>query len=232
MEQGAKRPRGAIVDWRKRRDEIAAAVLPLYMERHWSGLPLDEIAERLEFGYGQIYYAFDGKEDMYRAAVNRLVDRLTAQLAVAPVILPSVNGTVRAYIDRAADIVGSEDYARLLFFAMRDSHSDPWVHRIYETKIAVRLRGGLEDAVRCAGERAGLDLILLQGAAEQFLPTLESALALPRLLGRDAFAEQNCERTVAAVARDISAATCNFDGLAAGARARPGDQAYSTALTA
>ncbi|WP_299321336.1 TetR/AcrR family transcriptional regulator [Parasphingopyxis sp.] len=232
MEQVAKRPRGTAIDWRKRRDEIAAAVLPLYMERHWDSFPLDEIAERLDIGYWQIYYSFDGKEEMYRAAVNRLVERLTAHLATAPKILSSVNGTARAYIAQAAEIIGSEDYARLLFFAMRDSHSDPWVHRAYEAKIADPLRSGLEKAVRDAGKAAGLDLILLKGAAEQFLTTLESALALPRLLGRDGFADQNGERAVAAVVRDISAATCNFDGLAGGVPAGTPGTGYPAALSA
>lgn len=232
MHQPAKRTRESTVDWRTRRDEIAAAVLPLYMERHWSGVALDEIAERLDIGCRQIHSSFDGKEDIYRATVNRLVERLTTQLAETPEILNSVTGTVRAYVAWAADMIGGEDYARLLFFAMRDSHSDPWVHSAYEAKVAAPLRNGLEKAVRDAGRRAGLDLILLDGAAEQFLTSLESALALPRLLGRDAFADRNCEPAVAAVARDVSAATCNFDGFAGIAPVGAPRAAYPPALSA
>ncbi|WP_221892847.1 TetR/AcrR family transcriptional regulator [Parasphingopyxis marina] len=213
MSRHGKRPTGTIVDWRKRRGEIAAGALALYLERPWPNVGIEEIAERLGISYWQVYYSFDGQEDVYKAAVDRLIDRLARRIAEAPASCTSVNRTIHAYVRHAAAIVGSEDYARLVFLAMRDEHTDLWVKAAYEKKIAIPLRQGLEIAVKHAGRKAGLDMIVLHGASERYLTMLETALALPRLLRRDAFADGNFEKTIAETAKEVWSATCTFDGF-------------------
>lgn len=215
MGRTGKRQTGSVIDWRKRREEIAEGALSLYLERPWPNVSIDEIADRLGISYWQVYYSFDGQEDVYRAAAQRLVDRLATRIAEAPVPKNSVNRTIHDYVRHAASVVGSEDYARLVFLAMRDEHTDPWVRQAYEGKVAGPLRRGLEIAVKNAGDKNGLDMIVLHGTSERYLTMLETALALPRLLRRNDFAEENFEKTVAAAAKEVSSATCTFDGFGA-----------------
>jgi AcrR family transcriptional regulator len=215
MSGSGKRPTGSIIDWRKRREDIAIGALALYLERPWPNVGIEEIAERLGISYWQVYYSFDGQEDVYKAAVDRLIDRLAHRIAQAPVPGASVNRTIHAYVRHAAAIVGSESYAQLVFLAMRDEHTDLWVKAAYEKKIAGPLRQGLEIAVKHAGHKAGLDMIVLHGASDRYLTMLETALALPRLLRRDEFADGNFEKAIAETAKEVWSATCTFDGFGA-----------------
>lgn len=201
------------IDWQERREDIAARVLPLYLARPWSAVSIDEIAENLSISYWQVYYSFDGQEDVYRACVTRLIDAVTMRIEQAPVALASVNRTIQDYVRHAANIVGSEAYQHLLFLRLRDEHSDPWIRTAYENRIAEPLRKGLEDAVSRAGRQHDLKIVILHGIRERCLTRLEAALALPKLLQYSDFVDQMFEKTVATVAKEVFAATCTFDGF-------------------
>lgn len=201
------------IDWQDWREDIATRVLPLYLARPWSGVSIDEIAEALGVSYWQVYYAFDGQEDIYRACANYLIGAVSQRIAAAPGALSTVNGTIQNYVRHCADIVGSDAYRHLLFLQLRDGHSDPWVRTAYENSIAAPLRKGLEDAVAQAGRRHDLKIVILHGIPERCLTRLEAALALPKLLQHSDFVDQMYEKTVSSVAKEVFASTCTFDGF-------------------
>ncbi|MEM8694759.1 MAG: hypothetical protein AAGE05_01905 [Pseudomonadota bacterium] len=204
---------GSCVDWQGRRAKIATAVLDLYLERPWPNVGIEEIAERLGIGYWQVYHSFDGQEDMYRAAVTRLVDTLADTLAERPKPCSSINRTIQNYVRYAADIVSMPAYGKLLFLCLRDEHTDPWVKSAYETGIAEPLRRNLETEVAAAGRRNDLRLVMVHNAPNLFLTTLEANLALPKLLRNDAVAQEHIAQTIAAATKQIFSATCTFDGF-------------------
>lgn len=201
------------IDWQDWREDIATRVLPLYLARPWNGVSIDEIAEALGVSYWQVYYAFDGQEDIYRACVNHLIGAVSQRIAAAPGALPSVNRTIQNYVRHCADIVGSDAYRHLLFLQLRDGHCEPWVRTAYENSIAAPLRKGLEDSVVDAGQHHDLKIVVLHGAPERCLTRLEAALALPKLLQHSDFVDQMYEKTVSSVAKEVFAATCTFDGF-------------------
>ena len=208
-----KRRARTSIDWQGRREAIADGVLPLYITRPWAAVSIDEIAEHLGISYWQVYYSFDGQEDVYRACVTRLIDSVTKHIAKAPVPAGSVNRTIQNYVRHAADIVGSDAYQQLLFLRLRDEHTDPWIRTAYENRIAEPLRQGLEDAVTRAGKQHDLNIVILHGARERSLTMLEAALALPKLLQRTDFVDEMFDRTVSAVTKEVFTATCTFDGF-------------------
>lgn len=212
-----KRTAGSTVDWRSRRAEIAKAALPIFLQRHWTALSVEEFAEEIGFTYWQVYYSFDGLEDIYRASISQLADIVADAVGCPPTASASVNRTIQDYIRFAATIVRSEAYGQLLFLRLRDAHPEPWVRHIYDTRIAAPLRRGLEQAIAEAGAHNDLKIVLLHGARGRCLMTLEAALALPRLLSQDEFVDEGFERTVSSVAKDMFAATCTFDGFEQGA---------------
>lgn len=208
-----KRTTGKAIDWQERREEIAANVLPLYIARPWAAVSINDMAENLGISYWQVYYSFDGQEDVYRTCVARLIDTVAKRIEKAPAPLASVNRTIQDYIRHAADIVGSDAYQHLLFLRLRDEHTDPWIRTAYENRIAEPLRKGLEDAVTHAGKQHNLKIVILHGVRERCLTMLEAALALPKLLQHNDFVDQTFDRTVAAVAKEVFTATCTFDGF-------------------
>ncbi|RED16761.1 TetR/AcrR family transcriptional regulator [Parasphingopyxis lamellibrachiae] len=201
------------IDWQDWREDIATRVLPLYIARPWSAVSIDDIAEALGISYWQVYYAFDGQEDIYRACVNHLIDAVSQRIAEAPTALPSVNRTIQNYVRHCADLIGSDAYRHLLFLQLRDGHTDPWVGAACENRIAKPLRKGLEDAVAHAGRHHDLKIVILHGIPERYLTRLEAALALPKLLQHSDFVDQMYEKTVSSVAKEVFASTCTFDGF-------------------
>jgi AcrR family transcriptional regulator len=215
-----KRPTGSSVDWQMRRQTIATDVLDLYLEKPWPNVSIDDIAERLGISYWQVYYAFDGQEDIYRAAVYRLVDTIADMDGYEPAANLSVSQSIQDYVRYAAGIVSTDEYRKLLFLCLRDQHTDPFVKAIYDQRIAEPLRQGLEDTVTRAGAQTGMDLCVLNGERDSYLTKLEATLALPKLLRRDDFVTSHFENTVASTAKNIFSATCTFDGFGEGDRSR------------
>ncbi|RED16309.1 TetR/AcrR family transcriptional regulator [Parasphingopyxis lamellibrachiae] len=207
------RPATPCINWQTRRAAIADGVLDLYLEKPWPNVSIDDIAERLGTSYWKIYYSFDGQEDIYRAAINRLVDTITNRDSFTAHSKLSVSQSIQEYIRYAAGIVGSDEYRKLLFLCLRDQHTNPFVKAAYNQKIAEPLCQGLENTIAQAGSRNGLDLYVLHGERDAYLTRLEATLALPKLLGRDNFPNTQFENTVATTAKQVFAATCTFDGF-------------------
>jgi len=81
------------------RERILDAALVEFAERGFDGASTRAIAQRAEVHQPQINYHFDGKDELWRAAV----DHLFAQLDAAMAGVDGVEGTVRAFVTFAAD---------------------------------------------------------------------------------------------------------------------------------
>ena len=68
------------------RERILAAALDVFAERGFDGARTREIAERADANLGLIKYYFDGKEQLWKAAVTRAFAELQADFTAA---LPS-----------------------------------------------------------------------------------------------------------------------------------------------
>lgn len=207
------RSEGDAVDWRRRRAEITRAAMPLYLERPWPSVPLEEICERAGISYWQVYYSFDGQEDIYRAAVTALIDALADMVAAAPGADPTVSRTIQCHVRHAAAAVHSKAYRDLLFLCLRDAHAEPWIATAYEHRIAEPLRKGLEDAVTESGARNGMTLVMLHGVRERYLAMLEATLAIPKLLPRPDCVAPDPEQAIAETCKLVTSSTCTFDGF-------------------
>jgi AcrR family transcriptional regulator len=67
------------------RDVLIAAATEVFARRGFEGASLEEIAETAGFTRGAIYKNFDGKEDLFLAAIDRLNERvIEAFRSIAP----------------------------------------------------------------------------------------------------------------------------------------------------
>lgn len=58
-----------------RREELAAVALDLFAERNFAAVTIKDIANTLGVNTALIYYYFDSKEDLFRAAIEYAVDQ-------------------------------------------------------------------------------------------------------------------------------------------------------------
>lgn len=201
------------IDWQQRRQEIATGALKLYLERPWPHLSIEDISAELGLSYWQVYYSFDGREDIYRTAVSQIVNSIAFEIARRPKPCPSINQTIRHYVRYCAHIVAHENYKTLLFLRIRDEIANPLLAMTYERKVAFPLRSGLEQSVYHAGDLNNLNLIILHGACERFLTALERSLAFPKLLKSGPEYDPDFEKIVSETTKEISSMTCSFDGF-------------------
>jgi AcrR family transcriptional regulator len=80
------------------RDRILAAALEVFAERGFDGARTREIAERAAANLGLIKYYFDGKEQLWKAAVAHAFAELEADFAAAPP--PSAAADTLAWLER------------------------------------------------------------------------------------------------------------------------------------
>lgn len=78
------------------RERILAAALAVFAERGFDGARTREIADRAGANLGLIKYYFDGKERLWKAAVERAFAELQAGFADGP---PAADGDALAWLD-------------------------------------------------------------------------------------------------------------------------------------
>src|SRR5882724_5157426 len=113
------------------RDRILAAALEVFAERGFDGARTREIAERAGANLGLIKYYFDGKEQLWKAAVGRAFAELQADFA--EVSLPGADAEPLAWIERMIRqfvrfVASRPEFMRLMNDeAKRDSRRMRWV---------------------------------------------------------------------------------------------------------
>jgi AcrR family transcriptional regulator len=172
---------------------------------------VEEIAAETDLSFWQIYYSFDGQEDVYRASVMRLFERLAERIANRPGPGETVLETVKRHVDFTAQILRDRSYRQILYLRIRDEPMEPWLGIQYRKKIAVPLIENLKVAVSEAGNRQGLSIAVDDECCRRMLASLEARIAFPSLLNSEEIDVQSSEQAVDSSARKLWAATYSVD---------------------
>lgn len=211
---------GTGVIWRTRRAEIAEAVVALYRKRPWRSVTIEEAADWLGISYWQIYYSFDGREDMYRAAVERLIDRVADETQFTSGTYATVNQAITDYVRHLATVIAGTAYSDLVFLCLRDEETDPWIRSAYQRRILGPMQHGLEEIVRAAGARHDVHLILLDDVPEDCIAMLDCSLCISQLWRAREIPPAVFEASVSDAAKLVFRSTCTFDGFVQTERTR------------
>lgn len=158
MNQAAPRPRGRPRDERRtarRREDILRAATRLFAERGFAGTDVQVVADELGVGKGTIYRYFPSKRDLFLAAVDRGMQRLTEwvdQMAAAfedP--LEQIRAAMAAYLQffvENADLVeliiqeraAFRDRETPTYFLHRERNVGRWENVIRQLIAAKRVR--------------------------------------------------------------------------------------------
>ncbi len=194
---------GAIVDWQSRRQHIVENVTELYIERPWVNVSIEAIADRADLSFWQVYYSFDGQEDVYRAVVGRLFANIEAQLDAAPRASDTVRGTIADLVDWIETLFLSTDYRRLIFLKLRDGPSEPWLAMNFQRKIRDRVHAALEAQISAAGRNHGLSILCDTDSIKLSVARLEAATALINLVDEIGAQSLRTDRDKATAITDI-----------------------------
>lgn len=208
------RPRpsnGSVIDWKKRRRTVAGKALPLFLNRPWPNVTIADIAAEADMSFWQIYYSFDGQEDVYRAAVALLIDEVADMLAARPDAEGTVLETVNRFVELAGRALQSQSYRQLLYLRIRDEPTEPWLGIQYRRKIAAPLIEGLKSAISQSGRLQGLDIAIDDDCCRQTFASLEASLAFPALLEDRGPDDELSRHVIHTSARKIWAGTYNTE---------------------
>lgn len=166
----------------RRRAEIAAAALSLFIRRPSAEVPLREIAEAIGVDFFVVYRQFADRDQLYRAAVKPLVETIAAQLPGPAPAGGSVRDTIASHVRIATELLQTAAYRDLAYLRVRDGTAQPWLDGAYRDSIARPFERGLDAAVRRAGDAAGLIIGIQPGASGKLFRWLEGAIVAPALL--------------------------------------------------
>ncbi|WP_299322158.1 hypothetical protein [Parasphingopyxis sp.] len=199
-------PRGSVepvVDWRSRRREIVERVTGVYLEKPWQSITIEAVAERSGMSFWQVYYSFDGQEDVYRAVAGRLIANIEAQIDTAPQCADTVRDTIAQYIGWLSALFLSVDYRNLAFLKLRDGPSEPWLVINIRRRIRHRLRKALESRIAGAGGKHGLSIICDSEAINRALAVLEANTAFASLASEAKVEDRSVDMAKAVAVSEI-----------------------------
>ncbi|QLC23039.1 TetR/AcrR family transcriptional regulator [Parasphingopyxis sp. CP4] len=203
-------PRSAI-DWQERRRDIADNALPLFLSRPWPNVSIEEIGAECDMSFWQVYYSFDGLEDVYRAAIMRLFENLSEEFAAQPEPAATIQQTISDFVDHVAAIVQSPRYRQLLYLRVRDERIEPWLGIQHEKRIVRPLIIALGTAIETSGHRMGMEIAVDEQCCRRTLASLEANLSLPRLLQDDGLDEDFCQQAIRSSSKKLWAGTFHMD---------------------
>lgn len=201
----------SVIDWQERRRDIADSALPLFLNRPWPNVSIEEIGAESDLSFWQVYYSFDGQEDVYRAAIMRLYEKLAEEFAAQPAPAATIQQTISEFVDHVAAIVQSPRYRQLLYLRVRDERVEPWLGIQHEKRIVRPLIRALETAIEASGHRMGMKIAVEEDCFRRALASLEANLSLPRLLQDGGLDEDFCQQTIRTSSKKIWAGTFQMD---------------------
>lgn len=190
------------------RERILLAALQVFAEQGFDGARTRDIAERAGANLGLIQYYFEGKEQLWRAAVSRAFEELQAQLGEALATRPAAAlGGDRARLEhvlrhfvrfvarrpefmRLMNDEGKRDGPRMRWLA--DHHVRPFADAVRDLALRAQASGALPTEVPAAS----LHYIALGAAGLLFSQTPECAYLLGVDPTTDAFAEAHADAVV------------------------------------
>jgi AcrR family transcriptional regulator len=168
----------------ERTSRLLQAVFRLYSEPGLHRPSVRDIVKAARIGSKLIYYWYGDIETLYRFAVGRHVDALTAGLSGSAPAGGGPRDTILHYTRICAALFASEDYRRLAYLVMRDGPFDPWLVRKHERDVVERVQAGLARVVGEARTPPATRLEIRSSGTRAFVRRLQSELALPMLMPR------------------------------------------------
>jgi len=132
------------------RERILVAALQVFAEQGFDGARTRDIAERAGANLGLLTYYFEGKENLWRAAVTRAFDELNANLAEVAAVRPGDDE--RSQIERllrrfVAFVAARPEFMRLMNDeGKRDGPRMRWLADHHVAPLSAQLRALIERA--------------------------------------------------------------------------------------
>lgn len=168
----------------ERTSRLLQAVFRLYSEPGLHRPSVRDIVKAARVASKSIYYWYGDIETLYRLAVSRHVDALTAPLSWSPPPGDPPREAILHYSRLCADLFASEDYRRLAYLVMRDGPSNSWLVGKHERDVVERVQAGLARIVGEAKNAPRSRLEIRSSGTRAFVRRLQSELALPMLMPR------------------------------------------------
>ena len=144
--------------WRRRKDdrpaEIISAALATFAERGYAAARLDEVAARAGVSRATLYLYFRGKEDLFKAAVRRLiVPAVDRSEKGADAFTMSSADLLRRFLGSIPASLESAGVAVIPKIVIAESKNFPDLARFYFNEVPSRARRNVTALVRRGIER-------------------------------------------------------------------------------
>ncbi|WIM04663.1 MAG: TetR/AcrR family transcriptional regulator [Candidatus Nitricoxidivorans perseverans] len=124
--------------------ELSAAALALFVEKGFSATRLEDIAARAGVSKGTIYLYFDGKEALFKAAVEAaMTPAIEAVEALAADTEKSAAKLLREFVFSWWRMVGSTDLGGLPKLLVAESNNFPEIARWFHDQMIRRAQGAM-----------------------------------------------------------------------------------------
>ena len=167
----------------EKRVQIIDAAVSEFQERGFSGASMDRIAQRAKVSKRTVYNHFEGKEALFRAIVDLIVDQAneTVNVAYRPgeAIRPQLVALARA----EGRLLTSENFMRLVRMALGETIRDPALAaemNACSEKISV-----FHDFMNAACKDGTLQTENVEEATEQFIGLIKSRAFWPYVFSGD-----------------------------------------------
>jgi AcrR family transcriptional regulator len=199
---------------RQTRERLLAAARGVFARRGYHGASVEEIAAEAGFSTGALYSNFDGKEDLFRALMDRELDAHAAEIAAAVRERPSVAERATGGADIWMAMIAREPDLLMLLMEF-------WAYGVRDAEVRPKV------AARFAQMRELLTTLIAEGArefdleltipAEQLaaaIDALADGIARQKLADPDAVPDELMGRVLALL---LGAATRPAGGMPSGA---------------
>ncbi|WP_437286832.1 TetR/AcrR family transcriptional regulator [Sorangium sp. So ce406] len=149
VQRGRGRPRSF--------DQEAALerAMVLFWERGYETTSLDELSAAMGISPSSLYATFGGKEQLFRAAVDRYLARGGGNLGCILAKEPTARGAVRRLLETAADELTRTDHPSGCMIALAGTQCSPGARPVqdlmrgyreaWHTSLQARIQRGIED---------------------------------------------------------------------------------------
>lgn len=135
------------------RDSLLDAAARVFARSGYHAASVDEVAQEAGFSTGALYSNFEGKEDLFLALLQQMIERQVAEVADAIAERPTLTDRARGGADYWTRFLGREPELFQLFMEF-------WAYAIRNPEVRPRF------ALRYAEVRAALARLIEDGARE------------------------------------------------------------------
>jgi len=179
------------------RERLLDAARKVFAQRGYHGAAVEEIAAEAGYSTGALYSNFDGKQDLFLALMDRVIDAHTSEIAEAVRERTSISERARGGADRWMALIEREPELQLLFMEFwAYAARDPQVRRQVAAGFA-RARAVLSGLIADSAREFGLELELPVEQLAIAIDALADGIAHQKLADPDAVPDELMGRVLA-----------------------------------